>query len=392
MQKNEGATRRRKGQGSIFQRPNGTYTGRITMGGGNTYSYTGTSKKEVEKKLEEFRISTLKEEVVPQRITVNAYIEQWLQHVKMPSLKASAFDRLERTYENYIRKSPVGRSQMGNLTSLDIQKLITEKSLDYSYSTVKKIYGLLNECMGYAVANRDLNFNPVLAVKMPKRENMRKKTKTIQVFTEEELHKIEKVAEITYQSGEVRYKHTMLFVLMANTGLRAGEAIALTWSNVDLDNRVISISQNASCVKDRNENSDKKYEVIITSVKTQNGNRLIPCNDKAMEALLWLKKYQEDHKIQSEFVDCNEKGEILKQQTLPKILAKILKAANVPYRNVHSFRHTFATNLISKGVDVKVVSQLLGHASVKITYDTYVHVKIDSAIHAVNLLNSERGE
>ena len=387
MQKKEGTTRRRKGQGSISQKPNGTYIGRISIAGYDPYSCTGSTKKEVEKKLEEFRIRTLKKEVVPQKILVSTYIEHWLKDVKMPSLKASAYDRLERTYENYIRKSAVGRSQMGNLTSMDIQKLINEKSQSYSYSTVKKIYGLLNECMNYAVVSRNLDFNPVLAVKMPKRENMGKKTKTIQVFSEEELKKIEAVASIKYQSGEVRYKHVNLFILMANTGLRAGEAIALTWSNVDFANCRIYVRQNASCIKSRSENAEKKYEVILTSVKTQNGNRVIPCNEKAMEALLWLKKYQEDHKIQSEFVDCNEKGEILKQQTLPKILGKILKAADVPYRNVHSFRHTFATNLIAKGVDVKIVSQLLGHASVKITYDTYVHVKLDSAIDAVNLLN-----
>ena len=96
-----------------------------------------------------------------------------------------------------------------------------------------------------------------------------------------------------------------------------------------------------------------------------------------------LQDYQKSHHIHSDYVDCNDKGELLSQQTLPKILKAILKAADVPYRSVHSFRHTFATNLIQAGVDVKVVSQLLGHSSVKITYDTYVHMGVDRAIEAV---------
>jgi integrase len=222
---------------------------------------------------------------------------------------------------------------------------------------------------------------------MPKKENLAKQTKQMQIFTQDELQRIENVAAITHKNGKIRFKHTYFFVLLANTGLRVGEAIALTWENVDLEKKMIYVRQNASCIKERDEDADRKYKMIITSVKTKNGNRQVPCNDKAMEALLWLKKYQEKYHIKSKYVDCNDHGEILKQQTLPKILKKILLAADVPYKNIHSFRHTFATNLIEADVDVKIVSQLLGHASVKITYDTYVHIGIDNAIAAVNQLN-----
>ena len=70
------------------------------------------------------------------------------------------------------------------------------------------------------------------------------------VFSKEELVRIEDVAAITYQSGEVRYKHVWFFILLANTGLRAGEAIALTWDNVDLEKGFIYVRKNASVVQD----------------------------------------------------------------------------------------------------------------------------------------------
>jgi len=378
--------RRKKGQGSISRKPNGTYLGRISIAGYDPYSCTGKTKKEVEKKLEAFRIRATKKEVIPQRIFVNDYIESWLVNVKSPSLKPASYDRLERTFHNQIEHSRVGRCQLGNITAMDIQKLINEKSETLSYSSLKKVYELLNSCFQYAVVSREMDFNPVRAVHMPKRENLTKQTKQMQIFTQAELERIESVAAVTYRSGEARYKHAYFFILLANTGLRAGEAIALTWDNVDWENRLIHVVQNASCVRDRGENPEKKYKVIITSVKTKSGNRIVPCNDKAMKALLWLKQYQEKNHIQSEFVDCNDKGEILKQQTLPKILKRILQAANVPYKNVHSFRHTFASNLIQAGADIKVISQLLGHHSVKITYDTYVHMGLDDAVKAVNSL------
>ena len=377
--------RRKKGAGSIMRKANGTYLGRIAISGYEPFSCTGATKKEVERKLEEFKIRTLKKEVIPQKIFVNTYIEKWMETVKRPSLKAASFDRLERTYLTQIKDSRVGRCQLGNITSMDVQGLINEKSRTLSYSSLKKIYELLNGCFEYAVICREMDFNPVRAVQMPKKENLNKKEKQMGVFSKEELTRIENVAAITYQSGEVRYRHTWFFLLLANTGLRAGEAIALRWDNIDLDKGFIHVKQNASVVKCR-DGKENKYQVVITTVKTKTGNRIVPCNEKALQALRALQDYQKSHHIHSDYVDCNDKGELLSQQTLPKILKAILKAADVPYRSVHSFRHTVATNLIQAGVDVKVVSQLLGHSSVKITYDTYVHMGVDRAIEAVKRL------
>lgn len=374
--------RRKKGAGSIMRKANGTYLGRIAISGYEPFSCTGATKKEVERKLEEFKIRTLKKEVIPQKIFVNTYIEKWMETVKRPSLKAASFDRLERTYLTQIKDSRVGRCQLGNITSMDVQGLINEKSRTLSYSSLKKIYELLNGCFEYAVICREMDFNPVRAVQMPKKENLNKKEKQMGVFSKEELTRIENVAAITYQSGEVRYRHTWFFLLLANTGLRAGEAIALRWDNIDLDKGFIHVKQNASVVKCR-DGKENKYQVVITTVKTKTGNRIVPCNEKALQALRALQDYQKSHHIHSDYVDCNDKGELLSQQTLPKILKAILKAADVPYRSVHSFRHTFATNLIQAGVDVKVVSQFLGHSSVKITYDTYVHMGMDRAVEAV---------
>lgn len=107
---------------------------------------------------------------------------------------------------------------------MDVQGLINEKSRTLSYSSLKKIYELLNGCFEYAVICREMDFNPVRAVRMPKKENLNKKEKQMSVFSKEELVRIEDVAAITYQSGEVRYKHVWFFILLANTGLRAGEA------------------------------------------------------------------------------------------------------------------------------------------------------------------------
>lgn len=382
-----GKLRRRKGQGSITKKENGTYLGRIKIAGYDPYSCVGTSRKEIEKKLEEFRVRTLKKEVVAQKISVNAYIENWLQNVKQPTLKPASYDRLERTYQNHIMNSLVGRSQLGNLTSRDIQKLINEKSENLSYSSIKKIYELLNGCLSYAVAARELEFNPILTVRLPKEENLMKQTKQMQIFTTEELERIEKVAGLTYNSGEPRYRYANFFLLLANTGLRCGEGLALRWENVDIDRKLIYVKENASVVKDRSEHAETKYKIIVTTVKTKSGNRIVPCNEKAMNAILWYKQYQEQHHIQSDYIICNKHGGLVSQKCLPKHFKAVLTAANVPYKNIHALRHSFASAMINAGNDIKLTSSLLGHSSVRITYDTYVHSDLEQAIEAVNSLN-----
>ncbi len=384
--------RRQKGKGTITQRANGKYQGRIKVAGYGQFSCTGNTRQEVQHKMDEFRKSTLRDEVVPQRIMVGRFIESWLENVKKPTLKPSSYDRLEETYKWYIKNSKVARLQLGNIKPMDIQQLINEKSLTLSSSSIRKIYELLHAAFEYAVVSRMINFNPTTGVEMPREENVKVKKKTIQMFTEEELAQIEKVAEIKYTNGEPRFRHTWFFILIANTGLRAGEAIALRWDNVDLENKLIHVTENASYVQDREGSTGYKYETIITSVKTKSGNRTIPCNETAMKALHWLKEYQETHGLNSDYVDCNKHGGMLKHSSLINLLRPILKEAKVPLRGCHAFRHSFATRLIEAGVDAKTVSQLLGHTSVNVTYDIYIHPNMEHAIDAVNLLDKKNEE
>lgn len=378
--------RRRKGDGSISRLPTGKYRGRISLDG-RVHSCIGNSEAEVKKKLAELRKSSIREDVIPDRLFVGAFIEKWMEEVKKPALKPASYDRLERTYEKQIKKSRVARCQLGNITAMDIQRLINELAKTLSYSSIKKVYELLNSCFEYAVASRQMGYNPVKAVQMPKEENLIRRTKKMPVFTRDELERIENLKNSNQEEILSRMRYVMLFQVLANTGCRIGEALALTWENVDLDSALIHVKQSIARVKNRSEQSEQKYQVLVTSVKTKQGNRTIPCNDKAMEALLWLKKYQMEHGLDSAFVICNETGGPLSQHNLPRNLRVILNAAEVPYKNIHAFRHAFATNLIAAGVDVKTVSYLMGHASVKVTMDCYVHSSLDRAIDAVGKLS-----
>lgn len=381
-------TRRKKGTGNIEKKSNGTYLGKLRVSGYDTFYYTGTSEKEVQKKLNEFYILTQRKEIVPQRQTVNAYIETWLSTIKKPSLKPASFDRLERTFEKQIKNTNVGRSQLGNLTTMEIQQLINSYTKTLSYSSLKKVFMLLNECLVYAVTVRDLGYNPADGVKLPKRENLVIKTKEIHILSVEDLNKLEEAQYSTYSSGQLRFRYAPAYILIAHTGLRSGEALALTWDKVDFIRSTITVSQNASRIKNRNANGicQEGSRQIITSTKTQTGSRTIPLNKKALNALNMLKEQQTKQGIETDFVIATSSGKMVVQNSFYRIFQNMQKSLGIQPVSVHALRHTFASNLIKANIDVKVVSQLLGHSSVKITYDTYVHTDIKRAASAVMVL------
>ncbi len=187
-------------------------------------------------------------------------------------------------------------------------------------------------------------------------------------------------------NGTVRYRYAAAYVLIANTGLRSGEALALTWDNIDFSNQIITISQNASRIKNRDSQTSAGSRQIITSTKTKSGVRRIPLNDKALSALYQLKEQQEHNHIQTNFVIATSNGNMVIQNSFYRIFQNMQKSLGIMPVTIHALRHTFASNLIKAGVDIKIVSQLLGHSSIKITYDTYVHTDLSSAFLAVRKL------
>lgn len=123
----------------------------------------------------------------------------------MPSLKPSSYDRLKQTYLKQIKNTSVGRSQLGTLTSLGIQALINSYTTTLSYSTLKKVYDLLNNCYRYAVATRNIGYNPVDGVQLPKQENMSIQTKEIAILPDVDVELLEAAQSMCYKTGRLRY-------------------------------------------------------------------------------------------------------------------------------------------------------------------------------------------
>lgn len=381
-------SRREKGEGSISQRKDGTWTARLNLGLDSDgkrkiKAFYGKTEREVKNKLKEYKKELIKNDFVEvQKTTVKEYMENWLVNVKRGELKPSSYDRLEQTC-NYQIFPHIGYMQIHNLTSADIQNLINVLSdKGYSYSSIKKAYNAINSCFTLAYNRGEIRRNPAICISLP--NQIKKEESEIIFYEAEEIDLIEKYALEKYKNGKYKYDNGWYIILLLYTGLRIGEMLALKWENVNLINNTIRVSGNLKAVKNRDKTSDKSYKIIEQSPKTKSGNRIIPLADRAREAL----EYLSQHRHNDKYVATTKNGKNISARNIDRTFRSIIETAGIDKpAGVHSLRHTFASMLFKRGVDVKTVSEILGHSDVTVTYNIYIHIIDEQKTKAISLLN-----
>lgn len=197
--------------------------------------------------------------------------------------------------------------------------------------------------------------------------------KKIVTLNNKELSLIESKA---LQSNDIKI-FAILVVLF--TGLRIGELCALKWEDIDLENKIIHITKTLIRVKNKNPNSLNKTKIIIDVPKTENSIRDIPIN---ITILPYLKKFQKEDDCY--FLTGNKSFITTKKYYL--FYLKYLQSLNISKKSFHILRHTFATRCLLCGMDIKTLSEILGHSSVKTTLDLYVHIKEEEKLEQMNKL------
>lgn len=380
--------------GNILKRTDGRWGGVIwymdEQSKRKRKSFSGTSKQEVKEKITAY-IAEFNSAIIDSdesKKLLKDSIEHWLQVFKFPSVERTTYDRLECTAKNQL--IPVmGDKVVGDITAADIRSLLNQRMNEgYAYTTVKKVYHLLTDYFRYLTQEGCLAKNPMTNVPMIKKANfMAAQNKdnlptceTVTVFTPEEIEKFNAEAYRCWGNGKRIYQQSAAYILMLNTGLRAGETLGLLNSDVDLENKVLHVRQGVKVINKRDGMEiESGTELKIGKLKTATSKRDVPLNKAAIEAINDLRNeyyFGEDTPLIP-----NESGNYTNPNNFRKRFRRIQKAAGIEQKGLHTLRHTIASTLVNgvtqpdgsiRSLTPRQVAALLEHSTSEITEMCYV--------------------
>ena len=344
---------------NIYRRKDGRYEARIPLGkdesGKRRYrSFYGSSAEEAE-----YKMLAVKEPVAVQtaltEMTVRELTLEYITAIR-PRLKESSEANYRMKAEKHIIPA-FGKMKCCLLKSNDVYKFIESKlKSGLSARYVSDIIVLLKSIFRYASRVYGIA-NSLEGIVMPKR------TKPEIVL----LSKSEQSRLMAYLNGGFDL-NALGIALSLHTGIRIGELCALQWKDIDLANRTITVRKTVQRIK--NYGGKSKTKLVITEPKSASSVRVIPIPDCLVAMLEKFRDSADKYVLSGKYSP-------VEPRTVQYRFAAALKKANLPSVHFHSLRHAFATNCIALGFDVKTLSEILGHSSVEITLNRYVHSSLD---------------
>ena len=209
-------------------------------------------------------------------------------------MERTTYDRCECTVEHQIFPL-LGEKVVGDITAADLKEVLNHwMGEGYAYTTVKKVYIVLNEYFRYLTQQEILAKNPMNSVPMIKKSNfMAAQNKedlptqeTVTVFTPEEIEKFKVEAFSKFSNGKPKYQQPAAYILMLNTGLRTGELLGLLNSDIDMEHKYLEVRQGVKevCKRDGVEYTPGR-EVKVGKTKTATSKRRVPLNQAAVQAV-----------------------------------------------------------------------------------------------------------
>jgi len=351
---------RGNGEGTVYN--NGKYwVAQITVGYNpktgklKRKSFYGKTKKEVLKKLTQVKCDLNNERYIePSNIYVGEWALYWLDTFKKNEIMDSTYERYLRLIKMRIAQ-PFSHVKLKDLTTIEIQNYINSlKNENLTDAYILSIFKKLNSMLSKAVDLGIIQKNYCRNVTLPKSGNK----KIISVFTKSQQARFVEQCENDFY-GKV-------FIFLLGTGVRVGEALALTWADINFREELIYICKTAVDIKGK--------VVIHNKAKTVSGTRYVPMSKKIKSLLEKLYDEQDFENNTYNLLFYNSNFEYISSSNLRWRIKSYCKKANVPCLNIHALRHTFATRAIEQNINIKVLSSILGHKDISITLNVYSHI------------------
>jgi integrase len=359
------AGKRGNGEGSIYRRTDGRWVGQylVHTAKGPKYRYLyGKTRQVVAEKLTKAMADRDRGLIFDTgKMTLGDYLDRWLADSVKRTVRNSTYERHEEIVRLHI-KPTLGRVGLKKLTPAHVRGLYSEKldSALLAPATVRKIHSTLHKALSQAVSDGIVPRNAAdVKAPRPTPEEMRP-------LSEDEARAFLDAAR---QSGE---RFEALYVLAISTGLRRGELLGLRWDDVDLERGTLRVGR--ALVRDGGRHT-------LGETKTKRGRRQINLTPRTVNALKAHRKKQLEEKMKLAglyknhgLIFASTVGTPVNPENLVNRSFKpLLKKAALPTIRFHDLRHTCATLLLSRGIHPKLVQELLGHATIAMTLDTYSH-------------------
>ncbi len=361
--------------------------------------FTGKTKASVREKIEAYEQKAMRVTNFDyNKMTLGECADIVLSTLEQ-TMKANNYATLRSTYRCYFLTNAIKDIQMGNIDKILIQNYYNNLSKSYSESTVKKTRTLFNTVFDYLVSINVITDNPAKGIKMPHETKYATQKKEHSFLSLDEAEKFYKTCLMKADStmagvktGDYIYGRNARFLLIIlYTGLRIGEAYALTWQDIDFKKGIITVNKTMERIK-----TNDKWTWHIDTVKRKSSNRVIPLSSRAKESFLYLKGIEPGNtSAPSDHIFVTKNNIPPSQPTVTRSLHYILNRAEIPSKGfgLHDLRHSFGSILLQKGwnegkpVDIKVISELLGHKDVSTTYNIYMHIIESHKSEVITLLD-----
>ncbi|VHD56424.1 DNA integration/recombination/inversion protein [Streptococcus pyogenes] len=338
-------------------------------------SITGRTRKEVNQKAKHAQLdflsngSTIKRKVVIKTFKELSHL--WLETYKL-TVKPQTYDATVTRLNRHIMPT-LGNMKVDKITASDIQMLINRLSKYYvNYTAVRSV---IRKVLQQGVLLGLIDYNSARDIILPRKQpNAKKKVKFIDPS---DLKSFLEHLETSQHKRYNLYFDAVLYQLLLSTGLRIGEACALEWGDIDLENGTIAINKTY--------NKNLKF---LSTAKTQSGNRVISVDKKTLRILKLYQMRQrqlfnEVGARVSEVVFATPTRKYFNASVRQSALDTRCKEAGIERFTFHAFRHTHASLLLNAGISYKELQYRLGHANISMTLDTYGHLSKDKEKEAV---------
>lgn len=357
----------RRGEG-IYHRKDGLWEARYVKGfdcyGKKKYGsvYAHSYREAKEKRLDIIsKIALLPQSVSARRLVLEELISEWL-FLNQGRLKPSTYQKYRSVFEKHIKGS-LGLYPIIYLTPVVLKQFADGKQKEgLAETTINSILTFIRTCLKYGGRQYGTPVTEVVYLKPPRKE--------MRVLSPDEQNRL-----VRYLLTKTDiYKLGVLLALF--TGIRIGELCALTWGDI-VDGRMKVNKTMQRLSKGKGLGS----KLIISTPKTATSNRIVPIPSFILPLVESTRR--SDH---HQFLSTKEKA-VIEPRIMQLRFQRYLKETNIPNATFHSLRHTFATRCTEAGCEIKSLSELLGHSSVTVTLNRYVHSSFSLKISAIEKLS-----